>query len=137
MLTIHSLRTASITARVLLGLIFLVFGLNFFLHFIPNNQQPEGKAAAFLGGLFQTGYFFLFLKSVEVIAGLLLLMNLFVPLILIILMPISLNILLFHSFLEPSGMALAISGVILVLQLFLAWGYRSQYRSLFVPRPSF
>ena len=130
------LRRVSVIARLLLGLIFLVFGLNFFLHFIPNSQQPEGRAAAFLGGLFQTGYFFLLLKSVEVIAGLFLVLNFFVPLTLVILMPISLNILLFHSFLEPTGMTLVISALILVLQLFLAWGYRSQYRQLFVPRPA-
>jgi len=125
-----------LTARIALGLIYFVFGLNFFLHFIPNSGQPEGKAAAFLGGLFQSGYLFPVLKTVEVIAGVLLLLGFYTPLVLVILMPISLNIFLFHSFLEPSGFAIVLSGFIIFLQLFLAWVYRNQYRQLFVARPA-
>ncbi|MFI5152596.1 MAG: DoxX family membrane protein [Chitinophagales bacterium] len=121
-------------ARIVLGLIYFIFGLNFYLHFIPNSGQPEGKAAAFLGGLFQSGYLFPLIKTIEVIAGAFLLLGFYTPLVLVVLMPISLNIFLFHSFLEPSGFAVGLSGLIIFLQLYLAWAYRNQYRQLFVAR---
>jgi putative oxidoreductase len=125
-----------LAARILLGLIFFIFGLNFFLHFIPNAAQPEGKAAAFLGGLFQTGYIFQLIKTIEVLAGAFLLLGLYVPLVLVVLMPISLNIFLFHSILEPGGMSVSISSLILLLQFFLAWHYRSYYKQLFIAKPA-
>src|ERR1700712_1089806 len=84
-------------ARIVLGLIFLVFGLNFFLHFIPAGSPPEGRAAAFAGGLFQSGYLFQLIKVIEVTLGILLLLGKYVPLVLVVLMPISVNIALFHS----------------------------------------
>lgn len=117
-----------IIARLLLGLIFLVFGLNFFFPFIKASP-PVGIAGAFVGGLFQSGYFFKLLKVIEVLSGLLLLTGWFTPLILVALFPISLNILLFHAFLEPEGISLA--GLIIVLHLFLAWSYRNYYKPLF------
>ena len=84
-------------ARIALGLIYFIFGLNFFLHFIPGSGQPEGRAAAFIGGLFQSGYLFPLLKVIEVVSGAMLILGLFTSLILVILMPITLNILLFHT----------------------------------------
>ena len=129
-LTAHS----TTVARVLLGLIYLVFGLNFFLHFLPNSA-PQGKAASFVTGLFQSDYFFPFMKAVEVVAGLLLILRFYVPLLLVILMPISLNILLFHIFLAPSGIGFSV--LIIALQLFLAWQYRDSYKGLFVGKPAF
>jgi len=123
-------------ARIVMGAIFLVFGLNFFLHFLPNSSQPEGKAAAFLGGLFQSGYIFPLIKVIEVACGILLLMNRYIALVLIILMPISINILLFHSLLEPGSMPILISLLIIVAQLYLAWSYRYYYRQLFVAKPA-
>jgi putative oxidoreductase len=119
-----------ITARVVLGLIYFVFGLNFFLHFLPTPPSAGGPADAFLGGLFQSGYFFPMLKGIEVVLGGLLLIGLFVPLALVILMPISLNILLFHAFLTPP--ADATMGIVIVLvHLYLAWSYRDYYKPLF------
>jgi len=123
-------------ARILLGLIFFIFGLNFFLHFIPNNVQPEGKAAAFLGGLFQSGYIFPLIKIIEVACGVLLLANRYVALVLVVLMPISINIFLFHSVLEPGGMPITISALIIISQLFLAWSYRDYYKQLFIAKPT-
>ncbi|HYG17428.1 MAG TPA: DoxX family membrane protein [Ohtaekwangia sp.] len=122
---------AIIAGRTALGLIFFVFGLNFFLHFIPMPPPPDtpGVAEAFTGGLFQSGYFFPMLKGIEVVLGFLLIIGLFVPLSLVILMPISLNILLFHAFLAPESLAMSV--VILILNLFVAWGYRDHYKSLF------
>jgi putative oxidoreductase len=123
-------------ARIILGLIFFVFGLNFFLHFIPNNTQPEGKAAAFLGGLFQSGYIFPLIKVIETICGVLLLANRYIALVLVILMPISINILLFHSVLQTGGMPITISLLIIISQLYLAWAYRDYYKQLFIAKPS-
>jgi putative oxidoreductase len=127
-------RISERTARIILGLIYFVFGLNFFFHFIPAGAQPSGKAAAFLGGLFQSGYLFQLIKVIEITAGALLLMGRYVPLVLVVLMPISLNIFLFHSVLEPTGAALVISSLILVLQLFLAYRYQRYYRQLFIAK---
>ena len=87
-------------ARVLLGLIFAVFGLNGFLHFIPTPPM-SGPAGAFGSAMFATGYLFQLLKSVEVIAGFLLLSNRFVPLALALLAPVVVNIVAFHTFLAP------------------------------------
>lgn len=120
-----------IVARVILGLIYFVFGLNFFLQFIPTPPQTAGPADSFVGGLFQAGYFFPFLKSVEVILGAALIVGAFVPLVLVILMPISLNILLFHAFLTDNA---TMGIVILALQLYLAWAYRDYYKPLFKSR---
>lgn len=113
--------------RVLLGLIFFVFGLNGFLHFLP--QPPmSGPPAAFAGALFATGYMFPLVKGTEVAASILLLSNRFVPLALALLAPVVVNIVGFHLFLAPSGLALPI--VCLALELFLAWSYRSAFRPM-------
>jgi uncharacterized membrane protein YphA (DoxX/SURF4 family) len=120
-----------IGARVLLGLIFFVFGLNFFLHFIPQ-PPPTGPAGAFGAAMFATGYLFVVLKVVETVSGALLIAGRFVPLVLAVLAPIVINILLFHGFLAPAGIPLAI--VVLALELFLAWSYRSVYRPMLAAR---
>ena len=120
-------------ARVFLGLIFFVFGLNGFLHFIPNPTEAlPDRAAAFLGGLMGTGYLFPLLKGVEVTAGFMLLSNRFVPLALALLAPIIVNIVAFHTLLVPSGVAIAL--VVLVLEVFLAWSYREVYRPMLTAR---
>lgn len=107
--------------RILLGLIFFVFGLNGFLNFIPQPPQPE-TAAAFFGGLFQTGYFLPFLKGCEVVCGILLLTNLYVPLALLVLSPIVVQIFLFHLFLAPSGLPVALVLVVaMVIQGRVNW----------------
>lgn len=120
--------------RSLLGLIYFVFGLNFFLHFIPTPPPPAvpGAAESFTGGLFQAGYFFPMLKGIEVLLGGFLLLNFFTPLSLVILAPISLNIFLYHAFLAPDSMALSI--VILVLHIFLFWAYRNSYKTVLDPK---
>ena len=120
-------RTQSIAkpaARLLLGTIFTVFGLNGFLHFLP--MPPlSGQAAAFMGGLGASGYFFPLLKGTEVITGLLLLSNRFVPLALTVLAPIVVNIVAFHAFLAPSGLALPV--VIVALGAYLAYTERAVF----------
>ena len=120
-----------LAARILLGLVFFVFGLNFFLHFIPQPPMPEA-AGAFAGAMFATGYLFVLLKVVEVASGLLLLSGRFVPLALALLAPIVVNIVLFHAFLAPAGIAVPL--LVLALELFLAWSYRSAYRPMLAAR---
>jgi len=128
------LRHAATSSRVLLGLTFLVFGLNGFLNFLPKpTNMPEG-AAAFAGALVKTGYMFPLLKGVEVASGALLLSNRFVPLALALLAPIVVNIVAFHAFLEPSGMPIA--GLVLMLEIFLAWSYRDLFRPMLSARTS-
>lgn len=115
---------APVIVRVLLGLIFVVFGLNGFLHFLPMPPMPAA-AGKFMGGLGASGYFFPLLKGTEVIVGLLLISGFFVPLALVILAPITINIVAFHLFLAPAGIVMPIA--LLAFHLFLAWSYRSSY----------
>src|ERR1700692_2680538 len=89
-------------ARNLLGLLFLVFGLNGFLHFIPMAPQP-GLAGQYMSSLFVSHYL-VFVFSLQVIGGALLLANRFVPLALVLLGPIIVNILSFHSLMAPEGL---------------------------------
>jgi hypothetical protein len=108
-----------------------VFGLNGFFHFIPM-QPVEGATASFLGGLAQSGYFFPMLKSIEVLIGILLLANLFVPLVLVMLVPINLNILMFHLFLGPEGTPMSI--LLIAINLWMGWQYREYYRTMLTRR---
>ena len=113
--------------------IYFVFGLNFFLNFLPMPPQTGGPSETFLTGLFQSGYFFPFLKGIEVLLGAALLVGVFVPLALVLLMPISFNILLFHVFLTDNAV---MSIVIVALQLYLAWAYRDYFKPLFQRKAS-
>ncbi|MBX3225705.1 MAG: DoxX family protein [Labilithrix sp.] len=114
---------ATIAARVVLGLVFLVFGLNGFLQFLPQPPLPPA-AAPFVTGLASSGYFFPLLKGIEVLAGVALLSNRFVPLALAVLAPIVVNIAAFHIFLVP-GLPMVV--LLLSLELFLAWSYRASF----------
>lgn len=112
------MKKVTLGARLIMGLIFVVFGLNGFFHFIPMPPMPEA-AGKFMGALGATGYFFPFLKVCEIVAGLFLVIGAFVPLALIILAPIIINIVLFHAFLAPGGMLLPI--VLVILEAYLAF----------------
>lgn len=136
-----SFSTASITryvapcARVLLGLVFFVFGLDGFLHFIPQpTEMPSEPAMAFAVGLMKSGYMFPLIKGTEVAVGALLLANRFVALALVIIAPVIINIFAFHAFLAPSGTVIA--SALVVLAAYLAWVHRGAYRPLFVARPA-
>lgn len=119
-------RYVPVVARFLLGAVFVVCGLNGFLNFIPAPSEPmPAGAVAFGGALMQTGYMMPFIKGTEVVAGAALLANRFVALALAVLAPIVLNIVAFHAFLAPSGLAVAV--VVLLLQIRLAWAYRAVY----------
>ncbi|MDX2052582.1 MAG: DoxX family protein [Polyangiaceae bacterium] len=111
-------------ARLALGFAFFVFGLNGFLHFLP--QPPmSGAAGEFLGALGATGYMFPFIKGTEVVVGLLLLSGRYVPLALTLLAPVTLNIVAFHAFLAPAGLAVPL--LLLALHLYLAYSFRAAY----------
>jgi hypothetical protein len=105
------MKIAATIARILLGLLFLVFGLNGFLHFIPM-PPPTGLAGQYMGALFISHYLVV-VFAVQVIGGAFLLANRFVPLALILLGPVLVNILLFHSFMAPQGLPLALFATLL------------------------
>jgi hypothetical protein len=117
-------------ARILLGLIFLVFGLNGFLHFIPG-PMPSGLAGQFIGVLFQSHYVY-FVSAVQVACGALLLVNRYVPLALALLAPVIVNILLYHLLMDLKSIPPAI--VVTVLWGILAFRYRQYFAGLFVQR---
>jgi len=119
------MKTMSAIARYLASLIFLVFGLNGFLHFIPF-PPPAGVAGQFMGALFASHYLTL-IFGLEVIAALLLLVNRFVPLALAILAPVIVNILAFHALMAPSGLPLALFVTVLWALIFV------DVRTLFTP----
>jgi uncharacterized membrane protein YphA (DoxX/SURF4 family) len=117
-------------ARYAQGGLFLLFGLNGFFQFLP--QPPAPPAAAQFGmALFATGYMFPLIKATEVIVGLLLLSGRFVPLALALIAPILVNIVAFHAFLAPAGLALPI--VLLATELYLAWSYRDAFAPMLRP----
>jgi len=110
------MKIASLVARILLGLLFTVFGLNGFLHFIPSSP-PSGLAGQYVGALYVSHYLVV-VFLLQLIGGLLLLVNRFVPLALVLLGPVIVNILLFHAFLAPNGLPMALIAAILWLVVF-------------------
>nr|WP_294944067.1 DoxX family membrane protein [uncultured Mucilaginibacter sp.] len=127
------MKIAVLISRLLLGVLYLVFGLDYFLHFIP--YQPPlhpGAAGVFKAGLMAAGYFYPMQKVVQVLGGLSLLSNRYAPFSAVVLFPISLNVFLFHTLLAPEAWEM---GVLLLLpNLLLGWGYRKYYSSMFVQK---
>ena len=124
------MKYAVLGARYLLGLILVVFGLNGFLNFLPAPELPAA-AGAFFGALAETGYMLPMLKFFEVAIGVMLLAGRFVPLALVMLVPISLNIVAFHIALAPAGAPGYLVGV---LNIFLLFVYRDVYAPLLQPK---
>jgi putative oxidoreductase len=112
------MKIATLIARILLGLLFLVFGLNGFLHFIPMTP-PAGLAGQYMGVLFLSHYL-IAVFLLQIIGGALLLANRFIPLALILLGPVLVNILLFHSLMAPEGLPMALFATVLWAILFYA-----------------
>ncbi len=121
------MKIAILIARILFGLVFFVFGLNGFFHFIPA-PPPTGKAGDFVMALVGSGYLFQLLKLTEILCGLAIIAGVYLPLALVVLFPVTLNITLFHIFLAPEGMAMGI--VLLLLHLFLAYAHRKYYTEI-------
>jgi putative oxidoreductase len=124
------MKTMSAIARYLASLIFLVTGLNGFLHFIPF-PPPNGVAGQFMGALFASHYLTL-IFGLQVIAAVLLLANRFVPLALAILAPVIVNILAFHALMAPSGLPLALFVAVLWVLIFV--DVRKAFAPLLQPR---
>jgi hypothetical protein len=115
--------------RVVLGLLFFVMGLNGFLNFLPQDtgSMPEG-ALAFSAALARTGYLLPLTMGVQLLSGILLLANRFVPLALTLLAPVVVNIFAFHVFLAPSGLVIALA--VAAMEVGLAWAHRDAFRSV-------
>lgn len=118
-------------ARLLLGLISVVFGLNGFLNFLSMGPMPSGLAGQFVGALVLSHYFWV-VAAIQVAGGVLLLVNRYVPLALVLLGPVIVNIVCYHVFLNPSGAVPA--AVVTVLWLIVFYGKRQYFSGIFVQR---
>lgn len=125
------MRVLTLIARLLLGLLFLVFGLNGFLNFLDMGPMPSGLAGQFIGALFQSHYYWV-VAALQVIAGVLLIAGFYVPFALVLLGPIIVNILLYHIFLLPAGIVLAL--VATILWFIVVYAYRQNFSGIFVQR---
>jgi putative oxidoreductase len=127
------MKIVALIARLLLGLAFLVFGLNGFLNFLSMGPMPSGLAGQFVGALVLSHYFWV-VAALQVAGGALLLVNRFVPLALVFLGPVIVNIILYHLFLNPAGIAPGI--VVVVLWLIVFYAHRQYFSGIFVQRAS-
>jgi uncharacterized membrane protein YphA (DoxX/SURF4 family) len=124
------MKIASLIARYLLGLMFLVFGLNGFLHFIPMQPMP-GTAGQFMGVVFASNlYVVIFL--LQTVSGILLLIGRYVPLALVLLGPVLFNILLFHIFMNPGG--IGPGAFCTVLWFLVFYSVRSNFAGIFAAK---
>src|SRR5437016_11670840 len=124
------MKIITVIARLLLGFVFLVFGLNGFLHFIPSSP-PSGTAGQLVGALFVSHYL-VQIFMLQVVSAVLLLVNRYVPLAQTLLAPIIVNVLLIHILMLPSGLPLALVVTVLWIVVFLS--VRSAFAGLLHPR---
>ena len=124
------MKTASTIARYLAGVIFLVFGLNGFLNFIPQ-PPPGGIAGQFIGALYASHYLWV-IFAFQLVAGVLLLVNRYVPFAVAVLAPVIVNILTFHVLMAPSGLPLALFVAVLWTVIFA--DVRTAFAGLFQAR---
>ncbi|HEY3991133.1 MAG TPA: hypothetical protein VGM02_17670 [Acidobacteriaceae bacterium] len=124
------MKVTVLIARILLGLVFVLFGLNGFLQFL-HMPPPTGLPAQFLGALFVSHYYVV-IFALQLIGGILLLSGRYIPLALTILGPIIVNILLFHSTMAPQGLPLAL--VTLILWIIVFTGVRSAFAGIFAAK---
>jgi len=125
------MKILTLIARLLLGLVFFVLGLNGFLNFLSMGPMPTGLAGQFIGALILSHYFWV-VAALQVVGGALLLVNRFVPLALVLLGPVIVNIILYHLFLNPAGVALAI--VVVILWFIVFYAQRQYFSGIFVQR---
>lgn len=119
-------------SRVLLGFIYLVFGLDYFFRFIPYQPLHTGATGAFIAGLKGIGYFYPMIKTIQIVGGISLMINRYAPFSAVVLFPISLNVLLFHTILVPSGWLMGVT--LIVPNLLLGYGYRKYYSGMFTAK---
>ena len=126
------MKIASTICRCLLGVLFLVFGLNGFLHFIPQPPPPPGLALDYFMVLLKSHY--LVLPFVlQIVGGVLLLADRYVPLALVLLGPVIVNILMFHALMAPAGLPPGVVAAVLWLVVFMR--HRAAFAGVFAARP--
>jgi len=125
------MKIVTLIARLLLGLICVVFGLNGFLNFLSMGPMPTGLAGQFIGALVQSHYYWV-VAALQLAGGVLLLVKQFVPLALVLLGPIIVSIICYHVFMNPSGAAPA--AVVTILWLIVFYGIRQHFSGIFVQR---
>src|ERR687888_452698 len=124
------MKVLTIIVRILLGLMFVVFGSNFFLNFIPMPPPPPGLAGDYFKVFAASGYMYV-VGAIQLLSGILLLIGRFVPLALTLLAAMIFNILVFHILMAPEGIGMGI--VVAVLELFLVWSYRASFAGILRP----
>lgn len=122
------MKIASTIARILLGIMFTVFGLNGFLHFIPQPPPPGGLAGEFTHALFASGYLYP-IMALQLVSGLLFLTGRYTPLALTLIGPVIVNILLFHLTMAPAGIGPGAMAAILWAVVF--YSQRSAFAGIF------
>jgi putative oxidoreductase len=127
----NPVKTASSVTRILLGIVFTAFGLNGFLNFIPTGPAPAGFAGQYLGAL-ESSHYLTVVFVLEFVAGILLLMNRYVPFALTTLAAIIVNILLFHILMAPAGLPPAV--IVALLWIGSVWNVRSAFGGLLQSR---
>jgi putative oxidoreductase len=125
------MKILTLIARLLLGLVFVVLGLNGFLNFLSMGPMPSGMAGQFIGALLLSHYFWV-VAALQVAGGALLLANRFVPFGLVLLGPVIVNILLYHVFMNLTGIGLAM--VVTVLWLIVFYAHRQYFSGIFAQR---
>jgi putative oxidoreductase len=125
------MKIAVLIARILMGLIFVVFGANGLHPFLSMGPMPTGLAGQFFVVLFQS-HWVMFVSAVQLVGGLLLLANRYVPLALALLGPVIVNIILYHLLLNPAGAQLGV--VVTILWIFLFYAYRQYFSGIFVQK---
>jgi uncharacterized membrane protein YphA (DoxX/SURF4 family) len=118
--------------RLFLGLVFTVFGLNGFFHFLPMPPMAASPAATLVGAFLHSGYLMQLVFATELLAGMLFLTGRFVPLALAVIAPVIVNIVAFHLFLAPAGRGLAFA--VLASELALAWSHRAAFAPMLAAR---
>lgn len=124
------MKIATVIVRLLLGLAFTIFGLNFFLNFIPAPPPEPGLAADFVK-VFTASGMAKAIGAVQLLSGVLLLIGRFVPLALTMLAAMIFNILVFHLLMAPAGIGPGI--VVAILEIFLVWSYRDRFAGILSP----
>lgn len=124
------MKVLTIIVRTLLGLMFVLFGSNAFLKFLPMPEIPPSLAKDFMTVFFASGYLYV-IGGFQVLGGLFLLIGKFVPLGLTILGAIIVNILAFHVLMGPKDIVMGL--VVALMELFLLWRYREAFRGIFTP----
>ena len=125
------MKIAVLIIRILMGLMFAFASLAFFFKLVDTPEQT-GSVKIFNDGIAASIYLMPTVKVFELLCAIAFLSGRFVPLATVVIFPINLNILLFHAFLEPSGLPVAL--LLMLENLFLAFYYRDKYKSMLAPK---